>query len=103
MKFILPICVARSLSVEVHLVFYKLAELVQWISQKEIKTASIESAQKNVVELVCMIEKYFPPFMLTIKVHLLVHVADEVKMDGIVHCRWMFFLERFMKTLKEFV
>lgn len=103
MKFILPICVAGSLSVEVRLVIYKLAELVQWISQKEIKTASIESARKNAAELVCMIEKYFPPSMLTIQVHLLVHVVDEVEMAGTVHCRWMFFLERFMKTLKGFV
>ena len=61
MKFILPICVAGSLSVEARLVIYKLAELVHWISQKEIKTASIESARKNAVELVCMAEKYFPP------------------------------------------
>lgn len=103
MKFILPICVAGSLSVEVRLVIYKLAELVHWISQKEIKTASIESARKNAVELVCMAEKYFPPSMLTIQVHLLVHIVDEVEMAGTVHCRWMFFLERFMKTLKGFV
>ena len=44
MKFILPICVAGSLSVEVRFVIYKLEELVQWISQKEIKTTFIESA-----------------------------------------------------------
>ena len=60
MKFILPICVAGYLSVEVRLIFYKLAELVEWISQKEIKISSIESTQKNATELVCMIEKYFP-------------------------------------------
>ena len=50
-----------------------------------------------------MIEKYFPPSMLTSQVHLLVHVVDEVEMVGIVHCRWMFFLERFIKMLKGFV
>ena len=76
---------------------------MQWISQKEIKIASIELAQKNAVELACMIDKYFPPSMLTIQVHLLVHVVDEVEMAGTMHCQWMFFLERFMKTLKGFV
>ncbi|MCO5609400.1 hypothetical protein L7F22_063626 [Adiantum nelumboides] len=50
-----------------------------------------------------MIEKYLPPSMLTIQVHLLLHVVDEIEMAGTVHCRWMFFLERFMKTLKGFV
>ncbi|MCO5604782.1 hypothetical protein L7F22_058953 [Adiantum nelumboides] len=66
-----------SLTVEICSIIYKLAELVRWISQKEIKTTSIDSAQKNAVELVCMIEKYLPPSMLTIQVHLLVHVVDE--------------------------
>ena len=28
---------------------------------------------------------------------------DEVEIAGTVHARWMFFLERFMKTLKGFV
>ena len=94
---------AGSLTVEIRTIIYKLAELVRWISQKEIQTTSIDSTRKNVVELVCMIEKYLPPSMLTIQVHLLVHVVDEIEMAGTVHCRWMFFLERFMKTLKGFV
>ncbi|MCO5549356.1 hypothetical protein L7F22_002826 [Adiantum nelumboides] len=38
-----------------------------------------------------------------LKVHLLVHLVDEVEIAGTVHARWMFFLERFMKTLKRFV
>ncbi len=88
---------------EIRSIIYKLAELVRWISQKEIKTTSIDSARNNAIELVCMIEKYLPPSMLTIQVHLLVHVVDEIEMAGTVHCRWMFFLERFMKTLKGFV
>ncbi|MCO5574345.1 hypothetical protein L7F22_028128 [Adiantum nelumboides] len=37
------------------------------------------------------------------QVHLLVHLVDEVEIAGTVHARWMFFLERFMKTLKGFV
>ncbi|MCO5581359.1 hypothetical protein L7F22_035241 [Adiantum nelumboides] len=39
----------------------------------------------------------------TIVLHLLVHLVDEVEIAGTVHARWMFFLERFMKTLKGFV
>ena len=50
-----------------------------------------------------MVEKFFPTSLLTIQMHLLVHVVDEVAVAGIVHSRWMFFLERFMKTLKGFV
>ena len=35
--------------------------------------------------------------------HLLVHLIDEIAIYGVVHSRWMFFLEQFLKTLKDFV
>ena len=76
---------------------------MRWISQKEIKITSIEENRINAAEAVCMLEKHFPTSILTIQVHLLVHVMDEVAKAGVVHSRWMFFLERFMKTLKGFV
>ena len=55
------------------------------------------------VETACLLEKYLPTSMLTIQTHLLVHIVDELQVVGPVHSRWMFFLERFMKTLKGFV
>ncbi|RYA39311.1 DUF4218 domain-containing protein, partial [Enterobacter cloacae complex sp. GF14B] len=78
-------------------------ELVRWISSKEIQKESIAVARANSIEAVCMIEKYLPTSCLTIQMHLLVHVVDEVAVAGTVHSRWMFFLEQFMKTLKGFV
>ncbi|RYA47851.1 DUF4218 domain-containing protein [Enterobacter cloacae complex sp. CH23B] len=50
-----------------------------------------------------MFEKHFSTTMLTIQVHLLVHIVDEVEIAGTMHSTWMFFLERFMKTLKGYV
>ena len=55
------------------------------------------------IETVCMIENTFPTSILTIQVHTLVHLVDEVAMAGVVNTRWMFYLERFMKVLKGFV
>ena len=60
-------------------------------------------AKENAIETVCLLEEHFPTSILTIQVHLLVHLVDEVEILDIVHARWMFFLERFMKTLKGFV
>ena len=85
------------------MIIYKISSLVRWISQKEIKITSIEENRINAAEAVCMLEKHFPTSILRIQVHLLVHVVDEVAKAGVVHSRWMFFLERFMKTLKSFV
>ncbi|RYA84585.1 hypothetical protein DD594_25995 [Enterobacter cloacae complex sp. 4DZ1-17B1] len=75
-----------------------------WISSKEIREESITVASAKSIEEFCMIEKYLPTSCLTIQMHLLVHVVDEVVVvAGTDHSRWMFFLERFMKTLKGFV
>ena len=41
--------------------------------------------------------------ILSTKIHILVHVVDDVAIVGIVHTRWMFYLELFMKTFKAFV
>lgn len=37
------------------------------------------------LEAVAMVEKFFPSSVLTIQMHLSVHIVDEVKVVGIVH------------------
>ncbi|MCO5594101.1 hypothetical protein L7F22_048122 [Adiantum nelumboides] len=102
-QFILPIAINRCLTHPVRTALYKLGELVRWISCKEINPETIVRARDNAIETVCLLEEHFPTRILNIQVHLLVHLVDEVEIAGTVHARWMFFLERFMKTLKGFV
>ena len=103
LQFVLPIAIKDCLSDDIRETIYKIGTVVRWISRKEIGRDTIEAARLNSIEAVTMAEKYFPTSILTIQLHLLVHVVDEVAVAGIVHSRWMFFLERFMKTLKGFV
>ena len=55
------------------------------------------------VEVVCLLEETFPRSILTSQTHLMVHLIEDMSLCGPVSTRWMFFLERFMKTLKDFV
>ena len=73
------------------------------ISCKEINPPTIVRVKEDAIEIVCLLEEHFPTSILNIQVHLLVHLVDEVEIAGTVHAQWMFFLERFMKTLKGFV
>ena len=82
---------------------YKINSLVRWISSKEIRKDTLEESCLNSIEAACMLEKFFSTNMLTIQMHLLVHLVDEVALARIFHSRWMFFLERLMKTLKGFL
>lgn len=73
------------------------------MSCKEIDPSTIEKMRIEAIETVCLIEENFPTSIMTIQIHALVYLVDEVALAGTVHTRWMFFLERFMKTLKGFV
>jgi hypothetical protein len=35
--------------------------------------------------------------------HLMIHLVEELFICGLVHCRWMCPMERYMKTLKDYV
>lgn len=70
---------------------------------KEIDKSSLSNARTMAVEAVCLIEEAFPRSILSSQLHVVVHLIDEIAICGVVHSRWMFFLERFLKTLKGFV
>jgi len=59
--------------------------------------------KKEIVEIVCVFEKEFPTSFMDLQVHLLIHLVDDIEIAGIVSTRWMFFFERYMKTLKRYV
>ncbi len=54
------------------------------------------------VVTLCKLEKAFPPGFFVSQVHLLVHLVRQMAISGPVHTRWMYWLERYMKTLKGF-
>ena len=53
--------------------------------------------------MLCLLEKEFPPSFFDPMTHLLVHLVEELHICGLVHSRWMYPLERYMKSLKGFV
>ena len=103
LQFILPTAIDGCLTPKICMVIYNISRLVRWVSQKEINRNSIEENRVNAVEAICLLEKHFSTSILTIQVHLMVHIMEEIALAGVVHSRWMFFLERFTKTLKFFV
>ena len=38
-----------------------------------------------------------------LQVHLLIHLVDDIELVGVVSTMWMFFFDRYMKTLKRYV
>jgi len=50
--------------------------------------------EAEIVETLCMFERFFPPTFFNIMVHLTVHLGREARLGGPVHFRWMYPFER---------
>jgi hypothetical protein len=40
---------------------------------------------------------------MDLQVHLLIHLVDDIELVSVISMRWIFFFERYMKTLKGYV
>ena len=52
----------------------------------------LEILEKDIIVMLCELEKIFPPFF-TIMVHLVMHLASEAKIAGLVIYHWMYPIE----------
>lgn len=55
------------------------------------------------VEVVCKLERALPPSFFDGQVHFLLHLVREVGIAGPIHCRWMYWVERYMGVMKSYV
>ncbi|CAA7043013.1 unnamed protein product [Microthlaspi erraticum] len=81
----------------------RLCSFFNHLCQRVIDREKIPSLENEVVETLCMFERFFPPSFFDIMVHLCVHLGREARLCGPVHFRWMYPFERYMKVLKDFV
>jgi len=81
-----------------------LAELSFFFHQlcaKEISLRVVEELEKMAPELLCKLEKIFPPGFFLSMQHLILHLPNEVRMGGPVQNRWCYPIERCLKTVRQ--
>ena len=88
---------------EVWSVLAELSYFYRQLCAKEIKKETMEKLEKDVLVLICKMEKIFPPGFFNPMQHLLVHLAYEAKVGGPMQFRWMFHIERALKYLRAMV
>jgi len=94
MQQLLPIALRRSTNSKVTSVLIRICNYFNDICSKTIDTLNMEKLEKEIVITLCDLEKLFPPSFFTIMIHLMVHLATEVKVVGPVQYRWMYPVER---------
>lgn len=72
----------------------RLSKFFNGICQHVVDVKEIIELEAEVIETICMFERYFPPSFFDPMVHLVVHLGREVLLCGPVQFRWMYHFER---------
>jgi hypothetical protein len=60
----------------------------------------MEKLEKEILMLICKLEKILPTGWFNLMQHLLIHIPYETKVGGHVQYRWMYHIERALKYLR---
>jgi hypothetical protein len=97
------VAVRNCLDDEVRQAILKVSRVYQRLTAREIRKADRDADLNDAAEALCLLEKVFPPTFMDIMSHLMVHLVEELYICGLVYCRWMYPIERYLKTLKDYV
>ena len=70
---------------------------------ESVQSSKFESLQVDTAKSLAFLEMEFQPSLFDVMIHLPYHIVEELDMYGPVSTRWMYPVERYMKTLKNYV
>ncbi|XP_071940083.1 uncharacterized protein [Coffea arabica] len=103
MRQLMPIALRKTLPKSVRYPLIRLSRYFRQLCSKVICTQDVVRLESEIAVILCDLEKCFPPTFFDVMVHLVVHLATEVKLGGPVHYHWMYLVERYLGTLKSYV
>jgi hypothetical protein len=81
----------------------QLSKFFSDLCSKELKDEDLVKLSETIPETLCQLEMIFPPAFFDIMMHLPIHLAEEARLGGPVLYRWMYPIERYLRTLKGYV
>lgn len=63
----------------------------------------MERMEKEIVLILCKLERIFPPAFFDVIVHLVVHLFCEALLGGLVTFQWMYPIKRNLGTYKKYM
>ncbi|XP_016199616.1 uncharacterized protein LOC107640621 [Arachis ipaensis] len=103
LHYLLQVPIKSILPDHVAMALVRLCSFFRRICQKVISMDEVVNLEAEIVKTLCRLERIFPPSFFDIMVHLLIHLAIELRLGGPVQYRWMYPVERHMCTLKSYV
>jgi hypothetical protein len=99
----MPLALRGLLAPRPQMAIMRISKVSRRFCNKVWNLSDIESLHIDVAINLALLEIHFPPSFFDIMTHLLYHLMDVLDMCGPIATKWMYFVERYMKTLKLYV
>ncbi|KAL5563440.1 hypothetical protein UlMin_033187 [Ulmus minor] len=103
MQRLLPVGCRSLVSKNIWGTIVELCMFFKQLCASTINVSDMVEAQKQLVLILCKLERIFPPAFFDIMIHLVLHLPEEAILGGPVHMRWMYPFKRYLKRLKDYV
>ena len=91
---LLAIAIRSYLNKDLCTTLAELSSFFQKLCAKTLYVNDLEKLEQGIIFILCKLERIFPPAFFDVMVHLMVHLAHEAKLAGLVSYRWMYPFER---------
>ena len=97
---VMPVMLRGFIPEDEWLVLAELSYFFRVLCAKELSPGMVEDMEEFAPELLCKLEKIFPPGFFNPMQHLILHLPTEARLGGPVQDRWCYATERMQKTLR---
>jgi hypothetical protein len=97
---LLTLVVRKILLEEVVIALIQLSRFFNALCSKELVEEDIDKLSSSIKETLCRLEMVLPLAFFDIMIHLPVHLAEEAKVGGPVCYRWIYPVQRYLRTVK---
>jgi hypothetical protein len=103
MQQLLPLALRGLLKPGPRMAIMRICKVFRRICTNVYNPMDYDSLTIDVAESMALLEMEFPPSFFDMMTHLTYHLVEELDICGPVATRWMYPIERYMKTLKNYV
>jgi hypothetical protein len=103
MQQIMPLALRGLLTERARMAVMRMCKIFRRLCTKVYNPAKFDSLQADIAESMALLEMEFPPSFFDIMMHLPYHLVEELDLCGPVSTRWMYPVERYIKTLRGYV
>ena len=97
---LLPLVISDLLRKKVCEPLIGLSSFFVKLCSRELSVEELDRLDHQIAKFFCKLEQVFPPSLFDVMIHLPIHLAYKAKVVGPVQYRWIYRIERYLRTLK---